>query len=103
MEFLFRAAGQIAGLILLAACFIYVFNPRQAQVLIKQLAIGVAGFIVCAAIFQQMLNLSVHADASWFAILFVLSAVAYAIREFRERGTKREAHKDHGTERIRLP
>ena len=103
MDILFRAAGQIVGLVLVTASFIYMFNPRRSQELIKQLVIGMAGFIVSAAIFQQMLNLSVHADASWFAILFVLSAVAYAVREFRKRGTKQEAHKDRGTERIRLP
>jgi hypothetical protein len=103
MKILFEAAKLVVALTLIAASFIYIFNPRRAEVLIKYLAIGIAGLVACVAVFQQVLSLPIHADASWFVVLFVLSAVAYAVREFRKRGTKHEAHQDRGAERMRLP
>jgi hypothetical protein len=99
MDFLFHAAGALGALLLLAASFTYIIAPRQASELLKRLAIGVAGFISCTAIVGQF----VHADPSWFFLVFVLSGAAYAIRKAGKPRVGQSVGAKGGSERTRLP
>jgi len=100
MEIVFDAAVFVVALTLIAASFIYVVNPRQGLELLKRLAAGIAGLVICGTLMGQ----AVHAEARWFLLIPVLSGAAYVFRRTANKANlKHPIGAKGGAERTRLP
>ena len=99
MEIVFDAAVLVAALTLIAASFIYVVSPRQGLELLKRLAAGIAGLVICGTLIGQ----AVHAEARWFVLIPVLSGAAYVFRRTAKPNLKHPDGAKGGAERTRLP
>lgn len=98
MDTLLGAVELLAALTLIAASFMYIFNPRQGRELLKRLAIAVAGLAFAAVAFRQLGAMS-HADGSLLLPGMLACLTAYIIVKVRRRNLRQLDHA-HGRERM---
>jgi O-antigen/teichoic acid export membrane protein len=83
MDILFRLVACFAALLLIAAAFVYPFNPEVAQKLLKRLLLSLLGLLAGLGLVGQLAH---QLGGICAGILFMLaSGAAYWVREYRRR------------------
>ena len=89
MNILLHLFACFVALILIAAAFMYFFNPEEAQKLLKRLLLLLLGLVVALDLLAQLVD-KLGAFCVGVFLLF-LSLAAYWFREYRMRPpTRRE-------------
>ena len=109
MATLIQLAAAIGALALIAGAFRYVFDPRGATAMLKTVATRLLAFVFGAAALTKLItefpshSAGAGQPSGWSFLFFLLlvSLVAYGIREFRLRKTRKETDRSRmrGAER----
>ena len=67
-----------AGVVLVAASFVYVFDPRRGQGHLERFLIGIGGVLFLVAAAGELAG-AVKPDASWLLPALVVSGAAYVV------------------------
>jgi predicted ABC-type exoprotein transport system permease subunit len=87
MNLLFQLLVCFTALIVIAAAFVYPFNPEEAQKLLKRLLVALLGLVVALDLLAQLAH-RLGAFCTGILILFI-SLTTYWVREFRKRPPER--------------
>lgn len=100
MDILSHFIQLVVALALVAAGFMYLFNPRRAFETLKKLGITLLGLIFGMALLGELLPaLRRGGDPSELLVLLAVSLAAYFIRESRLKRKNKEARRIRGAER----
>jgi hypothetical protein len=91
MSVLMQLCAAVFAIALIAGAFRYVFDPRGAIAMLKTLGLRLLAVVFAAAVLMKIAEELPHSRIQGpplLGLLFV-SLIAYAVREFRMRNTRK--------------
>ena len=83
MNWLWSLAGCLIAITLIAAAFLYPFNPKRIQNVLKELILAVLALIFLGTL-AFVFSRAVH-PLLWSGVIPLVAVVAYVLREHRLR------------------